>query len=346
MSDRDKRRLDELLKEAASIIKRKNDGDIPKLLGDGILDEFFWSLAPRKTDKEQTIYDYLLHNKNRLALIASLRYAITANYSIQGKVNDRTCFVSPHYLQWYDDGVMFVQGKERFSGLIGLYQDGKVKFGVMARDIKAGESNIGQGDLLFLDVEEAKKLDRAKAIPKDLHELDLALQALQGLLDNQENDEGKYQEYLERHPWLLGAQYVRIQSHRNLDDEHIPDFTGVRTRDKARDVIEIKQPFLPLFRKDGSFRAEFHRAWQQTEDYLDFVMSEAEYLYRRKGLRFDNPHCYLLIGYNLSPEQVEHLRRKEKMNARVTILTYNDLLAMGRSTAQFIKTVTGCDEGS
>jgi len=70
---------------------------------------------------------------------------------------------------------------------------------------------------------------------------------------------------------------------------------------------------------------------------LDFTRQEAEYLRRQKGLFFDNPKCYLLIGYNLSEKQLKEIRRKERLNPAITILTYNDLLSMAKSTVDFIK---------
>jgi hypothetical protein len=343
MSDTDKEKIDALLREAASIFRSKADSEIPALLGDGILDEFLGAMAPRKSDTGQTIYDYLLANKHRLELVALLRHAIQQNYSMSGTANGHQGFVSPDFHQWFDDGVMFLQGKERFAGLIGLYQNGQVKFAVAARDIHAGK-DLGPDDLLFLNINEFRQLESKKAIPASLGDLDPVLEELGRMLGEREENEAEYQSFFTNNPWVFGMQYVKIDSHTRLDDENIPDFTGVRARDNARDIIEIKQPFMPLFRRDGSFRAEFHRAWQQAEDYLEFALSDTNFLYKRKGLRFDNPHCNLLLGYDLSPNQRAALRRKEKMNPRITILTYNDLVALSKNTAQRIKMLKGWDQ--
>lgn len=70
---------------------------------------------------------------------------------------------------------------------------------------------------------------------------------LKNKLGNQENRESEYQKFLIRYPWVIGAQYVAIQSHTKLNDVNIPDFTAVRARDNLNDIIEIKQPFLRLF---------------------------------------------------------------------------------------------------
>lgn len=202
--------------------------------------------------------------------------------------------------------------------------------------MRGGES-FGPEALDFIDVDEMRERFNQPSIPSHTSDLDKAIETLEELLEKGVNDESLYQEYLCRHPWILGAQYNAIDSHQAFDDVNIPDFTGVRVRDSARDIIEIKPPFLPLFTVENSFRSEFNNAWNQAERYLDFARLEAEYLRRQKGLYFDNPRCYLLTGYQLLDEQMKELRRKERMNPSITILTYNDLLAMAKSTISFVK---------
>lgn len=333
-----KQRLDNLLSKASEIIKSVPDSDIPGLLGDGVIDDFLKAIANPKTNKEQGIYDYLLANKYRLQLLALMRLAIHSNYCIKATIQGTgaDAYVSPNHIQWYDNGVMFLQGENRFEGLIGLYEDGRVKFAVSKRDMRGGES-VGPEALEFFDVEEMQNRTQQPSVPQTIDALDHAMTELQSLLRQKQKDEGTYHEYFIRHPWVFGAQYTRIDSHRALNDENIPDFTAVRVRDSARDIIEIKPPFLPLFKSKKSFRAEFNDAWNQAEQYLDFVRYESDYLRRQKGLFFDNPKCYLLAGYNLTEAQLKELRRKERMNPAITILTYDDLLAMAKSTVAFVK---------
>ena len=86
---------------------------------------------------------------------------------------------------------------------------------------------------------------------------------LKSLLSQEVNDESIYHSFFEKFPWVLGLQYLKIQDLRNFDDENIPDFTGIRAHDSNRDVIEIKPPFTPLFRKNGKFNSEFNKNWNQ-----------------------------------------------------------------------------------
>jgi len=335
MNPEDKQRLDQLITDASDIISCTNDADIPYLLGDGILQHFLEAIAKPKSNRNQSIYDYLLENKRRLQLLAGIRLLIQRKYSIKGKAGGQDVFVSPSEHQWFDDGVMFFQGEERFAGLFGLYQGGRVKFGIVKREIRGGK--VGPDDLEFVDIDDMDERLRQLPEPKDPTPLDAKINQLEQMLAQHENEEAEYQRYFTNNAWVFGAQYKQIDSHLNLDDKRIPDFTGVRVKDSARDIIEIKPPYLPLFSSTGSFRAEFNNAWNKAERYLDFAQTEADYLKRQKGLFFDNPRCYLVAGFNLAEPFLKEIKRKERMNPLITFLTYNDVLAMARNTVLFVK---------
>jgi len=338
MDKEKKKKFDSLFMEINSIIENVNDSDIPELIGDGILDKFLRAIAKPRDKSEKSIYNYLLKNKSRLTMLSLLRYVIQMNYSVEGNIKGKKVFVSPHYAQLYNNGVMFLQSDKRFEGLIGLYEDGKVKFAVTQRDAIAGDA-LGKDDFLFVDYEKVPKQLRQITYPSDKIQLESALSEIKHLLDNEVSDETEYQKLIEKNPWILGAQYETIEPLKKLNDENIPDFTGVRVRDHARDIIEIKQPFLKLFTNKQSYRSEFLQALDQCERYIDFTRNNNEYLRKEKGLNFDNPKCYLLVGYNLEPVQIRKLRQKERLNPALTILTYNDLLTMGKSTIDFFESL-------
>jgi hypothetical protein len=336
MNTKDKKNLDDALRQAIEIVAKTSDEDISPLLGDGILGELIEAILKPKITGEGTPYEYLLRNKNRLQLLALLRLAITLNYSVKGKVESSTVYVSPYHIQWYPEGVMFVQGGKPFEGLIGLFEQGEVKFAITKRLIKANET-MGKDDLMFISVDEARTRFKQPSVPKTIKELDQTVEELYMMLAQQESDEKKYQEFFMAHPWIFGAQYKNIDSHKAFNDDNIPDFTGLRVRDSARDIIEIKSPMLPLFQENNEFRAEFNSAWNQAERYLDFARREADYLHRQKCLLFDNPRCYLLAGHNLTPDQIKAVRLKERLNPAITMLTYDDVLVFAKGTVAFIK---------
>jgi hypothetical protein len=334
MADDHVNKAKKLLAEVSNIISDASDIEVAEILGDGVLNGFLNSILD--PNHKGDIYGYLLENKNRATLIGLLRFAINQNYSFKGNVGETAVFVSPNYFQWYEKGVMFLQGTKPFEGLFGLYIDREVKFGVSARDAKKGDK-LGPDDLIFITVEESReRLDNIQ--PKTFDSLNNSLEVLESMLEKGENDESEYQSLLESNPWMLGAEYDSIDSHKIFDDRNIPDFTGVRVHDRFRDIIEIKAPFIPLFRKDGNFTSQFNEAWNQTENYIDFAVTDKDYL-RRKGLNFENPKGYLLAGYNLTEEERAKIRLKERGNPKIKVLTYDEFLNYARHTIEYLKTV-------
>jgi hypothetical protein len=164
-----------------------------------------------------------------------------------------------------------------------------------------------------------------------------AIDVLATLLREECQEESRYQEVLECYPWLLGGQHTAIERHTNLDDRNIPDFTGVRARDGARDVFEIKQPFLQCFRRDGHFSADFNAAWEQAERYLTFVRNNRDYLRSEKQLIFSNPHCFLLIGSRLTDAQARSFHEREAHNPSISVLTYEQLVRLAKALLALVE---------
>lgn len=289
-------------------------------------------LDPGRVSEFQNAAEFLLHNKCRATFIAALRLSLTGSYAIRFDRSDGPpMFVSPFQCQWFDDGVMFLEGTEPFTGAIGVYREGHVYYAIARREALAGDT-LGVDDFEFVGV------DRLAANSElDGDELRRAEPELLKLLSSGCPDEAEYQSFLQRHPWVFGAQHERFTRHDTLSESDIPDFTAVRTKDKALDIFELKQPFLPLFRRKGGFRSEFLQAWDQAERYLDFARSNGDYLWREKGLRFDRPRCYLVIGYRLEPSELAAVRRKQRSNSAIEIFTYDDILAQLRGTVLVIE---------
>jgi hypothetical protein len=325
----------QLVSELAEILRQISDDEVGELLGTGAMDSLLKAiLNASEVGKYPNIAEFLLANKTRSSLLAMIRYAITRNYAFKAGQPGKQGFVSPHFAQWYEDGVIFLEGQEPFVGLIGLYRNGELSYAVAARDAREGEE-MGKEDFEFVSLEESKR--RIKSIPvTQISDLEKPIRILEGLLADGNADEASYQKLIQEYPWILGAQYDCVQDHTKLDDRNIPDFTGARIQDKYRDIIEIKSPFTPLFRKDGEFSSEFNAAWNQCERYVEFAKEQRDYL-RHKGLNFDNPKCYLIVGHRLLSEARDKIRIKEKSNPRIEVLTYDRLVNFASGTVQWIR---------
>jgi hypothetical protein len=171
--------------------------------------------------------------------------------------------------------------------------------------------------------------------------LSTQIERLKLLLSDEVTSEGIYQSYFEENPWVFGLYFTKIEAHQKFDDENIPDFTGIRARDLKRDIIEIKQPFLNLTRTDGNLASEFNEAWNQAERYLDFARQESDYLQRQKQLEFQNPYCYLVIGYDLNAETQQKIERKQRMNPSIIVLSYDQIINMANNTLDFLEQLGG-----
>ena len=179
-------------------------------------------------------------------------------------------------------------------------------------------------------------VDAIKAGTSGVAQMEKSIKKLEGLLNEQCADESSYQALLKSAPWMLGGIYEALIRHQKMDDEQIPDFTAMRVHDQCHDIIELKQPFLKLFRSDETFSAAFSDAWHQAERYLDFCMRQRNYLLDQKHLRFDNPKCILLMGSNFTMAQSDAIRAKESMSRLIKVMSYDQLLVSARHVHKLV----------
>jgi hypothetical protein len=246
----------------------------------------------------------------------------------------------------YDYISLYNYTNEYLGGIAALEANPKIAYSVLrvlgrpqtpvnirqkfADRIKSGER------VLYEKVKQAID-ELLRTIPSNqVDELEKPLIEIKELLNSQNNKESNYHKWLQKYYWIFGFDYKLIESHKNLDDKRIPDFTGIRVYDDFRDIFEIKPPFIPLFQKDGEFTSEFNKAWNQVEEYLNCAI-EDKYSLRRKGLNFDNPKCYLILGYDLSENQIKKIRTKARVNPAINFRTYDDLIAWAENTINFVK---------
>ncbi len=158
-----------------------------------------------------------------------------------------------------------------------------------------------------------------------VQEMKRSLDKFDALLARNCKEESYYQKLLNEAPWMFGSSYSKLKRHKKLDDENIPDLTLVRSYDECHDIVELKQPFLKIFKKDNTFASAFHNAWDQAERYLNFCDNQRSYLKEEKDLDFQNPTCILLIGNSYDNEQAKLIKSKEAFNSRIRVMSYQQL---------------------
>src|SRR5262245_44081860 len=162
MSDTTREQIKQLINELSEILKKIPDSEINDALEGGlILKPVFQSLFD-PTSTNRRYIDILLENRSRSAIIAVLYHSIIFNYAVRVEVDNFIRYISPSHIQWFNDGVMFLEGEKPFDGLIGLFQNGKVGYMVAARDIRPDEM-LGPEAFQFLEIEEFKA--SRKSIP-------------------------------------------------------------------------------------------------------------------------------------------------------------------------------------
>jgi hypothetical protein len=327
----------QIVRELTGILQDLPDLDVGKLLGTEAMDDLLSAILDPSTVKNYpTIGEFFLQNKMRAITLARIRHAITINYSIKATKGGQERYISPDTHQWVEDGIILLEGKVPFTGFITLYLNKELKIAIAGRDIEKGD-DIVPDDLKLINIDEYKEYTKTIP-PNQVNDLERPIREIMYLINRNESDESKYQELLEKYPWVFGAEYSVIQRHEFLDDENIPDFTGVKVSGGYRDIFELKPPTMKVFAKSGDFTSDFNRAWNQAERYLDFVHRNEDYL-RKKGRIFDNPKCHLILGWNLSNTERQKIRIKERGNPSIHLRTYNDLISFMESTVSLLKVI-------
>lgn len=279
------------------------------------------------------IYEWMKEHKLSWCFWAFIYQIICKRMTVKVTLNTgHEAVISPTIDQFVKDGVTFLQGPKPMEGLICIYKDGKLSVAHAARDVPEGQK-LTTDDFQFIELDDN---GRIPGETERIYSFRDAEQSLDLLIQTDMYDESKFQEYFRRFPWVFGLQYNALQSHQKFDDKNIPDFSAVRIESGLRDIIEIKPPGLKLFGNKKNPLASFHDSITQCERYIDFTDKNSDYLNREKGLRFNAPIAVLVAGWNLESDCLEELRRKERLNPRIKIKTYNDIMASIKSMSDVI----------
>ena len=149
--------------------------------------------------------------------------------------------------------------------------------------------------------------------------------------------EKEFQELLSRNPWVFGSEYSEQLDRRWWTRDEQQDFMLRRTVDSALEVIEIKTPLggAPLFRKDPSHdtlvpRSEVTVAISQVMKYLERLDSKRDSIIADDHEDVAKIRARIIIGRDNGSEQLRALRRLNGHLHRIEVLTFDQLLRIGR----------------
>lgn len=317
----------ELLRELTALLGRINDRAVEQILGDGGLVAFLSAVVPQKRKPTHSIHQHLAAHKRRASLMAEVRHAINESCSfVEGGRH-----VSPTRVQWFYDGLTFLEGDEPFAGVVGFWRDGDLRYGLNVDDLPLGRT-LGPRESDFVSVDHAKK--SLKAGLGDPHS---ALSDLAALVAEASDDVSGFVDVLERQPWMLGAQHTALLRTKNPDAD-LPDLFVKRSADNGYDVLVLAPPTLTIVGKNGKPLTALHELWHKAERQLSFVERQSDYLAREMQLKIKEPRVWLIAGVGLSPDERAAIREeKEAHAASVRFLTYDDLRVLAARTLGFFE---------
>lgn len=150
--------------------------------------------------------------------------------------------------------------------------------------------------------------------------------------------EQEFQSLLANNPWIFGSEYSELHPRRVWVRDQQKDFMLRRAVDGYLEIIEIKTPlgiseklFLPDNAHDCLYpRNQLTKVVAQVMYYLEEVDAARDSIYRRDNERVTKITARIIIGRDHDDEQVEMLRRFNSHQDRMEVLTFDQLLRIGR----------------
>ncbi len=155
-------------------------------------------------------------------------------------------------------------------------------------------------------------------------------------------NEQKWQEWFKINAWVLGSEFVKILSEREIDTDNISDFL-MQAYDGFLDIIEIKRPegglrFWAESLDHGNYvpSSDLIKAITQATKYIYEVEREAnsiKFLERVGNVKTIKPRCILIFGRSVdwNDNQKEAYRILNASYHNLTILTYDHVLQRAKS---------------
>lgn len=310
------------LRDLRETLARVSDADAEMILGDGALERLIGAIVPAAKSGANP-HEHLATHKRRASLLARLRHG----------VNERSAhrhddvFVSPTRVQWFYDGLTFLEGTAPYEGVVGLYRDGVVRYGLNVVDAER-DQGLGPLEADFVSVTEARKAFRGS---KPADGLASMIELLSG------DDPDGWITWLSANPWAIGAQHSSVErvSH---GDAALPKVVAKRSTDSAHDVLLVASPQTAIVGKTGRVLSSFRELWMQAEQQRTFVQRQSGFLKRELGWKIRDPRFIVMAGSTLTSAERNAVRDElEKHHASIRLVTFGELEALARATHAFFE---------
>ena len=165
-----------------------------------------------------------------------------------------------------------------------------------------------------------------------------AYEELSHLVDTSSTSESAIQKILESKPWLFGSEYSELLERRKWTRDNQLDFMLRRTVDNYLEIVEIKTPFSdPLMVYDKSHdsyypSSKLSAVIGQTVRYIAEVERQHDYILASDNADTLKIRARIIIGRDGNQNQQQALRNLNAHLHRIEILTFDQLLRMGKRT--------------
>ena len=164
--------------------------------------------------------------------------------------------------------------------------------------------------------------------------------------------EGTFQSLLAKNPWIFGSEYSELLDRRIWTRDETQDFMLRRTADGYLEIIEIKTPLegRSLFLADTSHntlypRSELSVVIGQVLHYLEEIDAARFSIKAKDGEDVSKIRAKVIIGRDGDAEQAAALRRLNGHLHRIEVLTFDQLLRIGRQVVTALNGILSLNEG-
>lgn len=165
-----------------------------------------------------------------------------------------------------------------------------------------------------------------------------AFNELESLIQVADPSETKYQNHLQKHPWMFGSEYSELLDRRKWTRDDNLDFMLRRTVDNYLEIVEIKTPAaMPLFNYDKSHdsfyaSAKLSLAMGQVKRYIEEVERNSDAIIAKDRIDPLKIRARIIIGVDGEGDQQAALRTLNSHLHRVEIVTFDQLLRVAKRT--------------
>jgi len=182
---------------------------------------------------------------------------------------------------------------------------------------------------------------RKKLMMSRIDEFKETISNLKGKIKDSEDKgipESELQEFLYKHTWLLGTEYISAEPQKLRGAHSKFDFYLERFN-KTNDIVEIKLLSDQIINKDGSISAKVIQAVDQLIDYLESSTAAAHsrVIGDEEGMRELRPKGIVIIGKDTEQNSIDKLHKWNFQLSRIHIMTYNDVLKKAESVIKHIE---------